>query len=92
MTDLFLTSNNEAAIIAANQKILENCESYGMMQWDIVAKAVNQDLWFIHKPSINGRQYLERSYTQEQMMSGIDMTDIVEEEYNPNWFPPEEEF
>ena len=86
---IYLTSTNESAIIAAEAMISANCglpNSLGTMSWDSPPrKAVNQNLWFICKPPVNGWGNAEQ-FTQAQMMSGVDMADIIEQQYNPEWF------
>ena len=85
----YLTSNNESAIVAAEAKISLNCglvNAYGTTSWDNPPrKAVNENLWFITKPPVNGWGNVEQ-FTQAQMMSGVNMTDIIEQERNDNWF------
>ena len=86
---IFYTSNNEAALIAAEAQICLNCgfpNGNGTDRWAIVTKAVNEDLWFFEKPTGYNQ------FTQTQMIDGIDLTDITEQERNQDWFPiPEEE-
>src|ERR1051326_1633248 len=87
---LYLTSTIESAIISAQNQICSNCNlpnNDGTSGWDVPTKAINEDLWFIAKPPSEGWGNDER-FTQEQMMSGIDLTNIVERERDPLWFPP----
>ncbi len=86
----YLTSSNEAAIIAAEARISINCglpNGHGTLSWDLVCKAYNQDLWFITKPPAEGWGNAEQ-FAQAQMMDGVDMTDIAELEYDATWFEP----
>lgn len=87
---MYLTSTNENAIVSANEKISSNCglpNEYGTVSWDIVKKSVSSNLWFIlmPPPDLWGNEVF---FTQEQMMNGVDMTDIIQLPRNPNWFPP----
>lgn len=85
----YLTSNNEAAIIAIEHQISINCRlpnGCGTENWATVTKAINDDLWFIEKPSSDGWGNLIH-YTQEGMMENVDLTDITELERDEAWFP-----
>jgi hypothetical protein len=85
---IYLTSINQNAIIAAEAQISINCRlpnEYDTLRWDIPLKSVNEDLWFIIKPFVEGWGNSEL-FTQAQMMDNVDMTDIIESEYNDNWF------
>lgn len=87
---MYLTSTNESAITAAAQKISQNCQlpnDSGTTSWQDPEKAFTMDLWFIRKPPAEGWGNTE-IFTQEQMLDGVDLTDIVEMERNENWFPP----
>ncbi len=88
---IYLTSANQANIIAAQAQISLNCgfpNNLGTEQWANVQKAINQDMWFIIKPPIEG--YNLGEFTQIQMMSNVDLTNIIEQEYDATWFPSEE--
>lgn len=88
----YLTSTNEAAINAAQNQISINCQlpnSHGTQHWDIATKAYGQDLWFIAKPPEQGWGNPGEHFTQEDMMSGVDMTNIIEQNFDSSWFPPE---
>jgi len=89
---IYLTSTNELAIIAAEARISLNCglvNAYGTTSWDgPPKKAVNEDLWFISKPPVSGWGNVEQ-FTQAQMMSGVNMTGIIEQERNSDWFAEE---
>ncbi len=89
---IYLTSTSEAAIIAADLKISQNCDlanEYGTVSWSKrpPEKAVNSDLWFFPKPPAEGWGNGNTFYTQAQMMEGVDLTDIVEMERDEDWFP-----
>lgn len=88
---IYLTSSDQNVIIAAQAQISLNCDfpnAAGTLQWAVPQKAVNQELWFIKKPPTKG--YNLDEFSQEQMMVNVDITNIIEAEYDPNWFPPTE--
>ncbi len=90
MTLLDFTSTNQNALIAAEAKIADNADipnGIGTTRWADVQKAIDSNLWFIPKPSLEGWGNTV-IFTQAQMLSGVDMTDIVEQELNVAWFPP----
>lgn len=84
---IYLTSTNQQAIIDAQAKITANCNfpKNGTVKWANVQKAVNQDLWFIEKPM----GY--RDIAANAMMTGVNMTGIIEMEKDAAWFPPDPE-
>lgn len=91
---LFLTSTNEAAIIAAEAQISANCgfpNGRGTERWAVPQKAINEDLWFIIKPSVNGYSDTVEAFTQEQTLAGVDLSGVTEQEVNPDWFPIDED-
>lgn len=79
---IYITSTNRSYIVSAEAKISSNCgfPSNGTICWDVPTKAVNDNLWFIQKPTGYN------NFTSEQMMSGVNLTGILEKEYNPDWF------
>lgn len=91
MIGIYFTSSNENAIIAAEAKISANCQfpnEYGTLRWSIVQKAINEDLWFFSKPHSDYTSY-QYNFTIDEMLDGVDMTDITEQEKNQDWFPPD---
>lgn len=87
----YLTSPDQAKIVAAQNKISSNCRfpnASGTLQWALLRQSIDGSIWFILKPPIDG--YNLREFTQAQMMAGVDMTNITEQECNANWFPPPE--
>ncbi|CAB4213869.1 hypothetical protein UFOVP1454_4 [uncultured Caudovirales phage] len=80
-------SANEVAIIALEAKISSNCRlpnDKGTVCWSSPpTKINNQDKWFIIKPDVDGWG----EYTQEQMLAGVDLTNIIETEIDPLWLP-----
>lgn len=88
---IYLTSTNETSIINAEQKITENCgfPFEDTDKWADVTKAYNQNLWFIKKPT--GYNYSTLSLSESEMMDGVDLTNITEEELDLNWFDNSEE-
>lgn len=89
MTNEYLVSTNEQAIIAAEAQIAANGELYisNGENWYNVLKAYNLDLWIIQKPLAIGFN----QFTQEQMMAGVDMSEIDTMPFNPAWYTPIEE-
>lgn len=80
----YLTSNSQAAIVAAESKISVNCgfpDNKRTERWAIPQQSVDGSIWFIPEP--NGY----KSFTKEQMMDGVDLGQIVLLERNPAWFP-----
>lgn len=90
---IYLTSTTALSITSAQAQISINCglpNIYGTEEWAIPTQSVDNTIWFIPKPTIKGWGNMEQ-FTQAQMMSGVDLTNIIEQEYNVAWFPPSEE-
>jgi hypothetical protein len=87
-TNLFFTGS-EGAIIAANDQINTNCgfPDGVTSTWAIPMQAWEQDFWFIQMPPASGYNNGINSWTQAQMIDGIE--DVNIEESQPNWWPPE---
>lgn len=78
----------QSEVTAANDQIDSNCgfpDGY-TNTWDIPVQAYEQDFWFIRKPPVAGYKEPTRSFTQAQMIAGV--TNVTEEESQPDWWPP----
>lgn len=75
-------------IVIANTIIANNCAVLG--GWDDPQQLYNTELWRILKPGPNGYMDPNVSFTQAQMIAGIDneLLDLQELEYNNTWDPP----
>lgn len=75
-------------VTSANAQINSNCgfpDSY-TQTWDTPTQAYEQDFWFILMPPPWGYNNGVGSWTQEQMINGIQNVNI--EEGQSNWWPP----
>lgn len=86
---IYLTSTTEVPITNANIQISSNCglpNSSGTETWATPTQSVDNTIWFILKPPIEGWGNTVQ-FTQAEMMAGVDETNITEQEYNSAWFP-----
>lgn len=81
-------TGTEEEIVAANNQINSNCNfpDPETTTWAIPTKAYQQDFWFIPMPSPEGYKNSYGSWTQAQMINGV--SNVSEEESQPNWWPP----
>lgn len=86
---IFFTSSDQQKIEALEKKISDNCgipNTVGTLRWAKIEKAFDQDLWFIPKPDAAGWTSANfESFSQEEMLAGVDLAGITEQEFNPNW-------
>lgn len=78
----------EVEITAAIVQINSNCgfpDGY-CQSWGVPTQAYEQDFWFVMMPSPNGYMEPTRSFTQEQMIIGVE--NVTQEESQRNWWPP----
>lgn len=76
-----LVSVKEDAIIAAESKISDNLglPNNGTERWAEVQKEDGFNLWHIPKPPIGGRLDHGEFFTQEKMLEGVVMDEILTE-------------
>ena len=82
---IYLTSTTEAPILTAESIINSNCgfpNDKGTMRWAVPQQSADKTIWFIPKPPIEG--YNLGEFTQAQMMQNVNLSNIVEQEYNTN--------
>ena len=87
MTIMCYTGTEEQVSVAVEQ-INSNCgfpDGY-TETWDTPRQAYEQDFWFIIMPPAEGYKEPTRSFTQEQMIAGV--TNVQEQESQPDWWPP----
>lgn len=80
----YLTSSNQAAIIAAQAKISLNCNfpnTKGTIRWAVPQQSVDGSIWFILEPEGYG------GFTKGQMMQDVNLSLITSQERNDAWFP-----
>jgi len=80
----YLTSALQTAIVAAESQISLNCgfpDEKGTLRWDIPQQSVDGTIWFITEPEGYN------SFTKEDMMQGVDLSQIISLERNEAWFP-----
>lgn len=75
-------------VVIANTIIANNCPAFG--GWDEPVQLYNTELWRILKPGLGGYMDPNVSYTQAEMITGIDneLLQLQELEYNNSWDPP----
>ena len=83
----FFTGSQEN-IIAANHQIDLNCgfPDPQTQTWAVPEQAYEQDFWFILMPPPTGYTNNYGTWTQEQMIDGVQNVSI--EESQSNWWPP----
>jgi len=86
--NMYYTGIQEDVEIANNQ-IGSNCglPFGGTNAWAVPTLAYEQDFWFIPMPSPSGWTREDGThFTQSEMINGV--TNVEEEEGQPNWWPP----
>lgn len=75
-------------VVTANSIIINNCP--GLINWDDAVPIYNTELWRILKPGPRGYTDPNVTYTQAQMIAGIDVValGLQELEYTNDWDPP----
>lgn len=88
--DTFYTGSEEE-IQVANAQIDSNCGfPDGVTQtWAVSQKAYEQDFWFILMPPPGGYMNAVGAWSQAQMIDGV--TDVAEQESQPDWWPPQDD-
>lgn len=78
----------EEEINIANTQIESNAGiPYGnTVRWAVPTQAYEQNFWFIPMPNPNA---IYNGHTGEELMQNV--INVAEEEFNPNWFPPQPE-
>lgn len=84
----FLMAYNEPDVQAAIDQINSNCgwPDENTTTWAKVRKSYSDEIWFFVKPPIEGYKDQWKSFTQEQMISGI--INVEESDGDSSWFPP----
>lgn len=92
---IFLTSTNYNALVTAEEKISSNCgfpNEAGTLKWADISQAYEQEMWYFPKPPENGFENPGCiPLSQDQMMQDVDMTDIIEQEFDPSWRNPDDD-
>ena len=89
---IYLTSTLQTAIVAAERQISVNCgfpNDTGTERWAIPQQSIDKSIWLIPKPPTEG--YNLDEFSQTQMMQNVNLSAIIEQAYNANWFPISED-